>query len=162
MSTEEVMESANQFIESMTEAKAEVTMAHIRVVEIEDAIEEAVAARDFTKAAKLQEELLPVQKEYEEKKKKFQEACEDKESVVTAKGKRDFVCGGRFLVLELSRLCVRLCLESSVCMCVSKSSINLCRKINVSLISRLLHFSLNQCPFQSISRTNVWFISQFS
>ena len=87
MSTEEVMESANQFIESMTEAKAEVAMAHIRVVEIEDAIEEAVAARDFVRAAQLQEELVPVQKEHEEKKRKYQEACEDKESLVQAKRK---------------------------------------------------------------------------
>ena len=86
MATEEVMESANQLVESMTEAKAEVAMAHIRVVEIEDAIEAAVAARDFVRAAKLQEELEPVKLEHEERKKKFQEACQDKESLIPVKG----------------------------------------------------------------------------
>ena len=80
------MRSANQLIESMTEAKAEVAMAHIRVVEIEDAIEAAVAARDFGRAAKLQEELEPLKKEHAEKKKKFEEACQDKESLVPVKG----------------------------------------------------------------------------
>merc|ERR1719234_3061589 len=77
------MESANQLVESMTEAKAEVAMAHIRVVEIEDAIE----ARDFVRAAKLQEELEPVKLEHEERKKKFQEACQDKESLIPVKEK---------------------------------------------------------------------------
>merc|ERR1719234_2238549 len=77
------MESANQLVESMTEAKAEVAMAHIRVVEIED----AVAARDFVRAAKLQEELEPVKLEHEERKKKFQEACQDKESLIPVKEK---------------------------------------------------------------------------
>ena len=87
MSTDEVMQSANQLVESMTEAKAEVAMTHIRVAEIEDAIEAAVTARDFGKAAKLQEELEPLKVELAEKKRKFEEACQDKESLVPAKGK---------------------------------------------------------------------------
>ena len=86
MSTDEVMESANQLIESMTEAKAEVAMAHIRVVEIEDAIEEAVKLRDFGRAAKLQQDLEPLKAEHEERKKRFQEACQDKESMIPTKG----------------------------------------------------------------------------
>jgi len=82
MSSDEVIESAHKLIQSMTEAKAEVAMAHMAVVEIEDAIEAAVAARDFKKAQQLEDQLGPLKTDYEEKKKKLTEAQEDRESIV--------------------------------------------------------------------------------